>query len=131
MAALACLWLAFFADRRAVPWLLLGFALGRCLVDPASLPVQLLVLGIPVAVLLPLRTLFFGQRWVWQVVAAATCAVAVPRLAALCMRLFEQPGGANLVDLVATGWAALSLPPLLFLLRRLPPFAAFDEEVRG
>jgi hypothetical protein len=47
------------------------------------------------------------------------------------MRLFEQPGGANLVDLVATGWAALSLPPLLFLLRRLPPFAAFDEEVRG
>ena len=69
VGVLACLHLAFFAERAAVPWLLLGMAIGRCLVDEATLPLHLLVLGIPVAVLLPLRTLFFGQSLVWQVLA--------------------------------------------------------------
>ena len=127
MAVVACLHLALFADRRAVPWLLVGFALGRALVDEASLPVQILVLGIPVAVLLPLRALFFGQRWLWQSVAAALCAVAVPKLAGLCGRLFDQPSASAHLDPTAVLWSALLMPPLLWLLRRLPPFAAFEE----
>lgn len=127
VSVLLCLFLAFFADRRALPWLLLGGALGRALVDEASLPVQVLVLGVPVAVLLPVRSLFFGQGWLWQAVAAAACAVAVPRLAGLCGRLFEQPSASAQLDGMAVLWAALLLPPALAVLRRLPPFAAFEE----
>jgi hypothetical protein len=129
VAVLLCLFLAFFADRAALPWLLLGGALGRALVDEASLPVQVLVLGVPVGVLLPLRSLFFGQRWLWQAIAAAACAVAVPRLAGLCGRLFDQPSASAQLDGVAVLWAALLLPPLLAVLRRLPPCAAFEEDL--
>ncbi|MCU0865294.1 MAG: hypothetical protein MUC36_16045 [Planctomycetes bacterium] len=127
MAVLACLYLSFFAERRALPWLLLGLALGRCLVDEATLPVQVLVLGVPVAVLLPLRTLFFGQHWLWQAVAAALCAIAVPKLAGLCGRLFDQASATARLEASAVLWAALLLPPLLFVVRRLPPFRAFEE----
>ena len=127
-SVLVCLFLAFFADRRAVPWLLLGCALGRAIVDEASLPVQILVLGVPTAVLLPMRTLFFGQRWLWQAVAAAACAVAIPRLAGLFGRLFDQPSASAHLDGMAVIWAALLLPPLLWLVRHLPPFLAFAED---
>ena len=103
MAVLSCLYLSWFAQRSALPFLLLGVAIGRTLVDEATLPVHILVIGIPVALLLPLRSLFVAQRWLWQAVAAALLAVAVPKL------------------------AALLLPPLLTVLRFLPPFAGFTE----
>ncbi len=127
-AVLMCLYLAFFADRRVLPWLLLGAALGRAIVDEAALPVQVLVLGVPSALLLPLRGLFFGRRWLWQAIAAALCAVAVPKLAGLCGRLFDEPSQSASLDGYGVLWAALLLPPLLALLRRLPPLAAFVEE---
>ncbi|MBX3463338.1 MAG: hypothetical protein KF830_09215 [Planctomycetes bacterium] len=127
VAVLVCLFLAFFADRSALPGLLFGAALGRALVDEASLPVQVLVLGVPVAVLLPLRRLFSAQGWLWQAIAAAACAVAVPRLAGWCGRLFDQPSASAELDGLAVMWAALLLPPMLAVLRRLPPFLAFEE----
>jgi hypothetical protein len=126
-AVLVCLWLGLFADRRALPWLLFGAAVGRAVVDEAILPVQILVLGVPTAVLLPLRGFLFGQHWLWQAVASALCAVAVPKLAGLCGRLFEQPSASAALDGTAVAWAALLMPPLLFVARRAPPFAAFDE----
>jgi len=123
---LMCMFLVFFAERRALPWLLLGAALGRALVDEAALPVQILVLGVPVAVLVPLRRLFVGQRWLWQAVAAAICALSLPMLAGLCGRLFDQPSASSQLDGVAVVWAALLLPPVLSVARRLPPFTAFE-----
>lgn len=127
VAVLLCLYLAFFAERQALPWLLLGAALGRALVDEAALPVQILVLGVPTAALLPLRRLFSGQHWLWQTIVAAVCAVAVPRLAGLCGRLFDQPSASAHLDGMSVLWAALLLPPLLAILRRLPPLRAFEE----
>jgi hypothetical protein len=127
MAVLACSFLVLYAQRSALPGLLLGFALGRALVDEASLPVQILVLGVPVAVLLPLRTLLFGHRWSLQVVVAGVCAVGVPRLAALCGRVFAQPSASGVLTAADVLWAMLLAPPLVWLLRRLPPCAAFVE----
>jgi hypothetical protein len=127
VGVLACLYLGFCAERAAVPWLLLGAAAGRALVDEASLPVQLLVLGVPVAVLLPLRPLVFGHRWGWQALAAAACAVLVPKLAGLFGAWFDQPSASASLHGPTVLWSALLLPPLLALLRRLPPCAAFAE----
>lgn len=127
MAVLMCLFFAFFAERRALPWLLLGAALGRALVDDAGVPVQILVLGLPTACLLPLRTWFFGQRWFWQVLAAAVAALMVPYVAMLCGRWFAQPSAGAAIESWRVFWAALLLPPLLALLRRMPPLAAFEE----
>jgi hypothetical protein len=110
-----------------VPWLLLGAALGRALVDEASLPVQILVLGVPVAVLLPLRALFFGHRWGWQASGAAVCAVVIPKLAALFGAWFDQPSASASLHVPTVLWSALLLPPLLAIARRLPPCRAFTE----
>jgi len=134
MAVFAALYLAWFAQVRALPALLLGVAIGRALVEQATLPVHLLVVGVPVAVLLPLRAMFVAQRWVWQAFAAALLAVSVPKLAALCGRIFDQPAPAGHVDAWSLLWAALLLPPLLLSARFVPPFRAFTEPsqlVRG
>ena len=130
-SVLLCMFLGFFADRRALPWLLFGAALGRAVVDEAGLWVQILVLGIPVAAMLPLRGLFFGQRWLWQALAAAVCAIALPHLAGLGGRWFHQPSASSSLDGWHVVWQALLLPPLLGLLRRLPPLRGFEEEVEG
>jgi len=130
MAVLSGLFLAWFAERSALPFLLLGVAIGRALVDEASLPVHILVVGVPVALFLPLRSLFVEQRWLWQAVTAAVMAVAVPKLSGLCGQLFDEPS----VSAVLRGWnvvlSALLLPPLLTVLRALPPFRAFCEPDR-
>lgn len=127
MGVVWCLFLAFFAQRTATPWLLLGAALSRALVDESSLPVQALVLGIPVAVLLPLRTFFFGQRWLWLTLAAAGCAVALPRLSAWFGAWFAQPSASAQTDVATVLWTAALAAPLLALLRRLPPCRGFED----
>lgn len=126
ISVLVCLFLSVFADRRLLPLLLLGAAVGRAFVDPAGLAVQILVLGIPVAVLLPLRTLLFGQHWVWQALAASLCALAIPKLGGLCTQWLAGGAGSQ-VQWLEVLWAALLLPPMLALVRRLPPFRAFVE----
>ncbi len=126
MGALGCLFLAFRAQRAAVPWLLLGLALGRALVDEASLPVQILVLGVPVGLLLPLRALLFG-RWLALAAAALACSFAIPTLAGFFGRVFAQPSASAAVDGAALAWSVLLVPLLLFVARALPPCRAFEE----
>ena len=125
---LHCLFLAFFADRRALAGLLLGAALGRALVDEAGLCVHLLVIGAPVALLLPLRRWFFGQRWIWQATTAALIAFAVPQLAGWVGQLFDQPSSSSSFDGFVVLTSAIFLPPLLWCLRAVPPFSAFEED---
>lgn len=127
MGVLWCLFLAFFAERAALPWLLLGAALGRALVDDASLALQVLVLGAPVAVLLPLRLLLHGQRWPHLAVAAAAVAFGLPRFAGWLGDCFAQPSASAPPDALAVLWTAVVAPPLLALARRLPPCRGFVE----
>lgn len=127
MAVLSALFLAWFAQVSSLPFLLLGVAIGRALVDQASLPVHLLVIGVPVAVFLPLRALFVAQHWLWQAVAAALLAILIPQLSRLCGHLFDQPSAAAALDGWHVVWAAVLLPPVLLAIRFLPPFRAFTE----
>ncbi|MFN9331517.1 MAG: hypothetical protein ACK6D1_02855 [Planctomycetota bacterium] len=127
VGVLWCLFLAFFAERRALPWLLLGVALGRALVDDASLALQVLVLGVPVAAMLPLRLLLHGQRWPQLALAAAGVALTLPRLAGLLGGWFAQPSASAQSDWLVVLWTAVFAPPLLALARRLPPCRGFVE----
>lgn len=126
-AVAACLFLAFFAPVRAMPLLLVLLAVGRALIDEAALPVHVLVLGVPTAVLLPLRRVFHARRWFVLTLAAAAVAVAVPRLAQLLGRIFEQPTTGALLEPAVVFWSALLSPPLLLLASRLPPLSASSE----
>jgi hypothetical protein len=122
------LFLVVHAEVAALPWLLLGAAMGRAVVDEASLATQILVLGVPVALLLPLRAVLESRRWVWQMAIAAVLALVLPELAALLARWT----GNTLQVATASPWAPLVAacyaPLLLGLLRWLPPFQAFEEE---
>lgn len=122
------LFLVVHAEITALPWLLLGAAMGRAVVDEASLATQILVLGVPVAVLLPLRAVLESRRWVWQMGIAAVLALVLPELAALLARWT----GNGLQVATASPWAPLVAacyaPLLLGLLRWVPPFHAFEEE---
>ena len=127
MAVWSALYLAWFAQVPAIPMLLLGIALGRALIDQASLPVHLLVVGVPVAVLLPFRALFVAQRWLWQALAAALLAVVIPKLSEACAGMFSQAASGVILDPWQVMWAALVLPPMLLASRFVPPFRAFTE----
>jgi len=121
------LFLVVFAELPALPWLLLGAAMGRAVVDEASLATQILVIGLPVAVLLPLRTVLESRRWIWQMAIAAVIAWVLPELAAFLVRWT----GHGLHVAAASPWApvvaACYAPLLLAMLRWLPPFQAFEE----
>jgi hypothetical protein len=106
VGVLWCLFLAFFAERRALPWLLLG---------------------VPVAALLPLRLLLHGQRWPHLALAAAGVALALPRLAGLLGGWFAQPSASAQSDWLVVLWTAVFAPPLLAVARRLPPCRGFVE----
>lgn len=121
------LFLVVFAELAALPWLLLGAAMGRAVVDEASLATQILVIGAPVAALLPLRAVVEGRRWIWQMVIAAMLALALPELAALLSRWTGQGLHASSVSPWSPLVAACYAPLLLGMLRWLPPFQAFEE----
>jgi hypothetical protein len=126
--ALICVFLALFAEVSALPLLLLGAAVGRALVDEAAVPVQILVLGAPVALLLPLRALFYRSQYWWQVLATLLCAFCVPKFAAVCGAWFDQPSATAHLELPRLLWTSLLGPVLLFVLRRMPPLASFLEK---
>jgi len=128
--AVVCLFCALFAEPRVLPGLLLGAAVGRAVVDEATIPVQLLVLGVPIALLLPLRSFFYRQQLWWQVAAVVLCAVAIPKLALLCGRWFDQPSASAMLDGTRVFWTALLGPLVLWPLRRLPPLRQFVERSR-
>lgn len=125
-AVFACLFLGMFVERSAVPFLLVPLAVGRALVDPASLPVHLLVLGVPVAVLLPLRGVFHRQ-WFALAILAAALGVVVPRLGGLLGRWFEQPSAGGYVEPAVVLWSAVAAPIVLHVAMRLPPMRSFGE----
>lgn len=130
LGAVLCLYLALFARAGALPGLLLGAAVGRAVVDEASVAVQVLVLGIPVAALLPLRPLFYRNHLWWQVAATALFAIMVPKLCGLCGDWFDQPSASSALHWWRVAGTAGLGPLLLLPLRHLPPMAAFVEPAR-
>lgn len=123
-----CLFMALFARPRAVPGLLITTALARAVLVPGSAALHVLALGIPVAVLLPLRGIFSRKFYLWQCAVTAFLAITQPRLLALLARLTEDdvPGGT--LDAGQLFWAMLLVPPLVFVLRSVPPLNRFQEK---
>ena len=122
-----CLFMALFARPRALPGLLVSTALARAALVPGSAALHVLALGIPIAVLLPLRSVLSRKLYLWQCAVTAFLAISQPRLLGLRARLTGEELPLGALDAQRLFWAMLLLPPLVFLLRRLPPARRFVE----
>lgn len=127
-----CFVLALFVRTAALPGLLLGVATGSALFGDGSLALHFLAYGLPVAVLIPLRNVFFRGSMLWQGVAAAFLALSVPRVAhffgGLVGESLDAAVPAMLVPgVVAVLTVAVSTPPISWLLRQVPPLRSFVE----
>jgi hypothetical protein len=125
------LFCGLFARPAALPAILASAALARSVVAPGGLALHLLVLGIPVAVLVPVRLWLFRRRLLLQLAAAAFLAFAVPALA-LWLARFAGAGiagdaGAGTLGRSASLPAVLAVLPLTWLLCALPPTRGFVE----
>lgn len=127
LALAVCLVFALESRAPALPGLLFCTALARTLFAAGDLPLHFLVLGLPVAALLPLRAVVVRRSLVWRVTAAGFLAVTMPRLHALLAALTGQP--ADVAPVAAEGVVVqmAAVPFAAWLLGRLPPLSAFRE----
>ena len=122
------LFCAIYARPAALPGLLLCAALPRSVLVEGSAAAHLLILGIPVAVLLPLRGWFSRGSILWPCVASGFLAFVSSRLASFLFRITGDGSGVPAL----TGFeifAAMCLVPLItWLLRSVPPLSLFQED---
>jgi hypothetical protein len=119
------LFAALFAERRALPGLVLGGALARALVVGGRLPLHVLALGVALALVLPLCGRWAGRVWWWQVLVAGWFAALLPVLDGLLAGWFQAPRELPPVGIADVLWAAGSAPVLVLVLHRLPPCRPF------
>lgn len=127
-AALA-LFLGFHARIRAIPALLVAAGVARGVLLVGGPALHVLALGIPVAVLLPMRAVFFRRQPVWQVVAAAFLVVAVPRVGMFLAGLLQRPPPPPAPGAWHVLAAAVLVPAMVAVLMRLPPLRPCVEGV--
>ena len=83
---------------------------------------------IPIAVVLPLRSLFFRRSSLWQCAAAGFLAWMVPKVGSFLAIAAGQPtDGVASASFVDVAVAMLMVPVLARLLRVVPPLSLFME----
>ncbi len=122
-----CLYLALFARTSALPGLLLCAALARSVFLVGPVAWHLLVLGLPIAVLLPLRSVLSNRSPLWQCVAAGMLAYVLPRVSGLLFRLTQQGDAEGAPTALGVFLAMCVVPILTRLLRSVPPASLFLE----
>jgi hypothetical protein len=126
-SACACLFAGLFARPGCLPAVLLGMALARAALLGGDTALHFLILGIPAAVLVPLRRLFSRTNALWQAFCAAALAFALPRLTLGLATVFAQQVPCAAATLGGVALAAVAVPALTALLRILPPLSRLAE----
>jgi hypothetical protein len=123
-----CLVLALFVRTRALPGLLFCSALGRALLLDGDLALHFLAMGLPVAVLLPLRIVMFGRAPLWHCAAAGFLALTMPKAVLFFGRLSGQ--SVDVAGDVGAGGVVAAMvfaPAVAWLLRVTPPLSLFID----
>ncbi len=121
-----CLFMAMHARPASLPGLLIFAGLARTVVLDGDAALHILALGIPVAVLVPARVMFFRRHALWQCLAAGFLTLALAKVGALLGRFADGEIAAS-VSFVDVMWAMLLVPPAAWILRSLPPLSRFRE----
>ncbi len=123
-----CLFFGLFARPSALPGLLVCAALAQSVLVGGDAAVHVLIFGVPTSVLLPFRLLFFRHHALWQCAAAGFLAFTVPKLTAFLGRFANAVPEVAPPSLLQMLWALLLVPPMAWLLRRVPPLSMFQEK---
>lgn len=127
MSVALCLYMALFARSKTVPGLLITTALARAALVPGGAALHVLALGIPIAVVLPLRGVLSRRFYLWQCAVTAFLAATQPGLLTLLGRISGESMTVEGFSAARLFWAMLLLPPLVLVLRNLPPLNRFQE----
>jgi hypothetical protein len=121
--------LVFAADvrPRALPGALLCAAVGRSLLHVGDAALHFLAFGVPVAVLLPLRIVFFRRSVAWQAASAAFLAITVPKAGAFFAGISGQVAVPADVTVASVLVAMVGVPVVAWLLRSIPPLSSFVQ----
>ena len=121
------LFCGLYARPGALPGLLLCAAVSRAVLMEGSAASHLLILGMPVAVLLPMRGMFSRGSVLWPCLASGFLAFVMPRIGGFLFRLTGD-GGAGVPLTGFEIFLAMCVVPLItLLLRSLPPLSLFEE----
>ena len=124
------LFCVLYARSSALPGILICAALSRSVLLEGSAASHLLVLGLPVAVLLPLRVVFSKGSVLWQCLAAGFLAFMAPRLTGLLFRITGDGVPGLDVSSLDIFLAMCLVPVFTRLLRSIPPLSMLQESGR-
>ena len=127
MTVALCLFMGFHARPISVPGLLLCAAIGRSIVQGGGAAHHVLVMGLPIAAMFPVRYLLPPRSLLFQCVAAGGLAIIVPRVTSFLHRLLDAVPLAAAPTVGVVLWAMLVVPFAVAVLRRLPPLNMLVE----
>ncbi|MCA8954465.1 MAG: hypothetical protein KDC87_00235 [Planctomycetes bacterium] len=122
------LFCVLFARPGALPGLLAGAALARSVLLEGNAAVHVLILGVPVAALLPFRTVFAPGSILWQALASGFLAFMLPRVASLLFRITGEGAPVSPATSLEILLAMCVVPLWTRLLRAVPPMRTFEDE---
>ncbi len=128
LALVVSLYCVLHARPAVLPGVLLCAALSRSVLVEGSAASHLLVLGLPVAALLPLRGVFSRTSLLWQCLAAGFLAFMMPRVAGLLFRMTGDGVPGMHLSSLQIFVAMVVVPLLTSLLRSLPPLSLLQED---
>ena len=122
------LFCALYARPSALPGLLLCAALSRSVLMEGTAASHLLILGMPVAVLLPMRILFSRGSVLWPCLASGFLAFVMPRVGGFLFRLTGDGTPGLSLNGFEIFLAMCIVPLVTLLLRTVPPLSMFEEK---
>jgi hypothetical protein len=126
LAAVFVMVAALDLRSRSLPPVILVLALARSVLCGGGVAAQFLALALPIAIARPLRVVFDEHAWVLRAFLAPALVTVVPRALSVFAGISGHAVATPSVEFVDLIVAVATLPPMAWLLARLPPLSVLS-----
>ncbi|MGE3877478.1 MAG: hypothetical protein AB7I19_00300 [Planctomycetota bacterium] len=126
LAAVFVMVAALELRSRSLPMVVLALAFARSVLCGGGVAAQFLALALPVALARPLRVVFDEHAWVLRAFLAPALVAVVPRALEIFAGISGHAVATPRVEFVDLIVAVVTLPPMAWLLARLPPLSVLS-----